>query len=549
LLSTPSKKVILNQFNLTHPMNAIIYCRVSSKEQIEGTSLESQQAACREYAQSKNIEVLKAFIEQGESAKFADRTQLVELIDFCRRNKGTVDALLVWKVDRFARNVADHFSVKATLGKYGVRIVSVTEPIDANPEGKLMETILAGFAQFDNDLRATRTVQGMRRKLQEGIFPWGPPFGYKSSVTGNEKKTLPDLPNEPAFSLLRKAFAECATGAHTQAEMGRLMESWGLVGAHGKSFAPQSLYQLFTNPFYAGILVDPWSGEEFHGKHAPLVTQEKFAQVQRVIAARNRSVAHRKEREEFPLRAFVRCDACGHGLTAAFSRGRNSSYPYYLCSQRECTRRGKSLPAAEVHCEFTSFLDEIAPRQELVHEIGESVIKMAEQGERDRSAQRQRRRKRIGELETEINGLIRMRAQDLITNEEFLMQKKRLADQRMALETQTGQSTDLAQVRADLQQITEPLSALRATWKSLKPASRSRFDRLVLPGGFVSGNIRTADMGLLFSTFRASTTGVSSGVPLPCVRSNRIISEIHELREILCDTGGIIEESRVAVRR
>ena len=160
-------------------MTGIIYCRVSSKEQIEGTSLESQQAACREYASAKNIEILKVFVEQGESAKFADRTQLLELIDFCQKNKGAVNALLVWKVDRFARNVTDHFNVKATLSKYGVRIVSVTEPIDTNPEGRLMETILAGFAEFDNSLRTARTIQGMRRRIQEGIFPWGPPLGYK----------------------------------------------------------------------------------------------------------------------------------------------------------------------------------------------------------------------------------------------------------------------------------------------------------------------------------------------------------------------------------
>jgi site-specific DNA recombinase len=137
-------------------MNGIIYCRVSSKEQIEGTSLESQEVACREYAKSKNIKVLKVFVERGESAKFADRTQLIELIDFCRQNKGTIEVLLVWKVDRFARNVGDHFNIKASLMKYGARVVSVTEPIDPNPEGKLMETILAGFAQFDNDIRDIR---------------------------------------------------------------------------------------------------------------------------------------------------------------------------------------------------------------------------------------------------------------------------------------------------------------------------------------------------------------------------------------------------------
>src|SRR5690349_8925886 len=210
-------------------MTGVVYCRVSSKEQVEGTSLEFQEAACREYAKAKGIDILKIFIEQGESAKFADRTQLLDLIEFCRENKGRVNTLLVWKVDRFARNVADHFSVKATLGKYGVRIMSVTEPIDTNPEGKLMETILAGFAEFDNNIRAMRTVQGMRRKIQEGIFPWRPPLGYKSSVTLHEKKTMPDLPDEPAFSLIRRAFGEFASGYHTQAEMGRLMASWGLA--------------------------------------------------------------------------------------------------------------------------------------------------------------------------------------------------------------------------------------------------------------------------------------------------------------------------------
>ncbi|PYV73991.1 MAG: hypothetical protein DMG97_09855, partial [Acidobacteria bacterium] len=87
--------------------------------------------------------------------------------------------------------------------KYGVRVVSVTEPIDSNPEGKLMETILAGFAQFDNDIRATRTIQGMKRKLQEGIFPWKS-FGYKSPIKNDEKKNESDLPDQPLFGLLQK---------------------------------------------------------------------------------------------------------------------------------------------------------------------------------------------------------------------------------------------------------------------------------------------------------------------------------------------------------
>ncbi len=236
-------------------MNGVIYCRVSSKEQVQGTSLESQEQACREYARSKNIKILKIFVEQGESAKFADRTQLLELIDFCKENKGKVNVLLVWKVDRFSRNVGDHFNIKAMLLKYGVRIVSVTEPIDSNPEGKLMETILAGFAQFDNDIRALRAVQGMRRKLQEGIFPWKPPYGYKSATKNGEKKTQPDAQDQPLFGLLQKAWKEFATGAYTKAEIRRLTTSWGVLTQKGKPISNQSLDNFFRNAFYAGILL------------------------------------------------------------------------------------------------------------------------------------------------------------------------------------------------------------------------------------------------------------------------------------------------------
>ena len=516
-------------------MRGVIYCRVSSKEQVEGTSLESQQAACLEFAKSKNIEVLKVFVEQGESAKFADRTQLLGLIEFCRTNKGAVDVLLVWKVDRFARNVTDHFSVKATLGKYGVRIVSVTEPIDTNPEGKLMETILAGFAQFDNDIRAMRTVQGMRRKLREGISPWHPPLGYKSSVTAREKKTVPDLPNEPAFSLLKRAFAEFATGAHTQWEMNRLMNSWGLVAARGRPLAPQSLFGLFTNPYYAGILVDPWTHEELPGKHPPLVSREDFARVQQVIATRRRPAAHQSVRDEFPLRGFVRCDTCRHGLTAAFSRGRSSIYPYYRCTVNNCPKRGKSLAADDLHADFQAFLDEIAPRPGLISEIGETVIRMAKESDQERSAQLKSRRKRIGQLDAETNELIQMRAQQLLSNEEFLRGKQRLAEQRHALEGQAHQQrTDLASVKADLEQILEPLSNLRRTWMALKPPIRARFNRLVLPGGFLIGSLRTADRGLLFSTFRGFSTAQSGEVPFTFANLNPLISEIVEFRRILC---------------
>lgn len=514
-------------------MNGIIYSRVSSKEQIEGTSLESQEAACREYALSHSIHVLRAFVERGESAKFADRTQLIELIDFCRQNKGRVQVLLVWKVDRFARNVGDHFNIKASLVKYGVRVVSVTEPIDANPEGKLMETILAGFAQFDNDIRATRTVQGMKRKLQEGIFPWRAPLGYKSSTTSGEKKTQPDQPDQPLFGLLQKAWREFSTGAYTKAEIRRLMNTWGIQTRKGTLLTAQSLDNFFRNSYYAGILVDPWSNEEHRGQHVPMVTQEEFARVQQIVGRRNRSIPHQKQRVEFPLRGLVRCGNCRAYMTASFSRGRSQRYPYYCCFSTGCAHR-KSYGVQPLHDEFSAFLDSIAPKPELAEKLGELVILTAKERQASVDVRKERKKTELARLDRQIQELIRMRAQSLITDQEFLAQKSVLSERKFALEgTPTPGRFNPERLRAELSEITMPLAKLPDTWQALQPPFRRRFERLVLPVGFVNGEIRTAELGLLFRAFGGLADGKTNEVALTGKFSNRIIEEIQAFAAVL----------------
>lgn len=254
-------------------MNAVIYVRVSSQDQVEGTSLESQELACREYAQRHNLKVASVFVEQGESAKFADRTQLLALLDYCRVKDNAVSVLIVWKLDRFARNVEDHFAIKATLRRYGVSVVSVTEPIAEDANGRLLETILAGFAAFDNDVRAMRSIQGMQQKLREGLFPWKPPLGYLPPKSG--RKTEADRPDPVRFEPLKKAWQLYATGAYTKRAILRHLQDWGVFGYRTGSLSPQTIDHIFRNPYYAGILKDPWSGAEYTGRHVPMVSHEE----------------------------------------------------------------------------------------------------------------------------------------------------------------------------------------------------------------------------------------------------------------------------------
>jgi site-specific DNA recombinase len=171
-------------------MKGIIYVRVSSGEQVQGTSLEFQTEQCTKYCNEKGIEIVQIFTEEGESAKTAERTQLLKALEYCRKNKGKVDAFVVLKVDRFARNTEDHFGVRKILFDYGVTLHSVTEPIGNSPTEKFIETVLAASAEFDNAIRSQRCVDGMSTKFNQGIYPMKPPVGYvcqRTRVQGLKK--------------------------------------------------------------------------------------------------------------------------------------------------------------------------------------------------------------------------------------------------------------------------------------------------------------------------------------------------------------------------
>src|SRR5438309_7740798 len=88
----------------TDAMRAVIYCRVSTKDQVRNLSLPTQQRACAEFCQRQGWEVDRVFVEHGESAKTANRTELKNLLAYCREHKGRIQCVVVYSVNRFARD-------------------------------------------------------------------------------------------------------------------------------------------------------------------------------------------------------------------------------------------------------------------------------------------------------------------------------------------------------------------------------------------------------------------------------------------------------------
>ena len=181
----------------TTTRQAIVYLRVSTKEQAErdrdpeGYSLPAQREACERKAAALNAAVVAEFIDQGESAKTADRPALQELLAYVARE--SVDYVIVHKVDRLARNRADDVTIGLALKSAGVQLVSVTENIDDTPTGKLLHGIMASIAEFYSANLATEIMKGSVQKARAGGTPHQAPLGYlnvRRRVDGRDEATV-----------------------------------------------------------------------------------------------------------------------------------------------------------------------------------------------------------------------------------------------------------------------------------------------------------------------------------------------------------------------
>jgi DNA invertase Pin-like site-specific DNA recombinase len=305
---------------LPEMVGAVIYVRVSTKEQTENLSLATQLKACENYCERQGFQVLARFREEGESAKTADRTELQKLLQFCRTNKGAVQFVVVFNLTRFARDKYDHFALRAHLKSLGISLRSATEPIDDTSTGKLMEGVLAAFAQFDNDCRSDRTRAGMKAALELGRWVFLAPLGYLNAPRAIGKSLMPDPERAPNVC---RVFEEYATGRFTKQQVLEQARAWGLTNRRNRPLTSQAIGMLLRNQLYAGIVDVPEYGVRAQrGDFEPLISEDLFYRVQSELSGRVPSTTpQQRAHPDFPLRAFVRCEFCGRGLTAAGRRG------------------------------------------------------------------------------------------------------------------------------------------------------------------------------------------------------------------------------------
>lgn len=343
-------------------MECVAYVRVSTEEQVHGTSLNMQERACLDFAHANGYKLKREniFRDEGESAKATNRPQLLAMLEFCRQNKGKVDKCIVWKLDRFARNSEDHVMLRLILRKSGVTLVSVTEPIDDSPTGKLMETVLSGFAQFDNEIRTHRTTSGMKKRLEQGGWPHDAPIGYIKARSASGVTTIaPDPKMAPILKVFLESFS---TGQYTVKAAAQLAYEMGIRNKKGERRTWQTVKNTLQNPIYAGYIESKYTeGKRYTGLHQALISAEVFEKNQRIITG-NGKIQIRSDESDYPLRRdFLKCAYCNKFVTASAPRGNGGRYPRYSCLTCRSSVIGKpvSKSSDEIHKEFKDILSRI----------------------------------------------------------------------------------------------------------------------------------------------------------------------------------------------
>lgn len=287
---------------------AVIYVRVSSEEQVENTSLATQESQCKAYCEARNIPIIGVYRDEGISAKsLSKRHGLASAL--AAVTTANAAQLVVYRMDRLSRNTADFHAVAARLDGAGCQLISVTEPSSDDAAGRMMRSIIASVAEFDNSVRGARAAAGMAARKAQGGWVASAPMGYRHARTPAGIPTL--AVDESTAPLVRKAFAMAAGGSSLS----------DIRKALGGGYPNRTIANILRNRAYLAESPALW---------APLVDGELFHRAGVMLSMNDKRPPQSRTRERsaptWRYSGLILCMECGRHLSASRSAGGTIRY-------------------------------------------------------------------------------------------------------------------------------------------------------------------------------------------------------------------------------
>lgn len=328
---------------------AFFYGRYSSSSQTE-QSIEGQLHVCEQYAKQNGIQIVSQYIDRAKSGKTDNRPEFQQMI--ADTAKKPVDMVLVYKLDRFARNRYDSAIYKRKLKQSGIAVVSATEPLTDTPEGIIMEALLEGMDEYYSAELSRKTRRGLTESFKKGLYLNGTaPFGY---LVKDHRLAV----DETKAPIAIEIFQRYADGERF-ADIIRWLDSMGIPNTAGNRWQKWNISAILKSRVYIGEYTR--KDMELAVPCPALVDKEVFEKVQKNLA----ESAHKARMRDFDyiLTGNLFCGECGGHLSGNSVTSRyNYTYRYYRCGS---CRKMLSYPAVQLHDRVVGALREYLTDEKL----------------------------------------------------------------------------------------------------------------------------------------------------------------------------------------
>ena len=303
---------------------AVIYARYSSHSQRD-ESIDAQLRECHEYATRNDYIILEEYCDRALTGKTDNRASFQKMIKDAKNNK--FNYVLVYKLDRFARNRYDSAMYKNILKKHNIKVVSIKENIADSPEGIILESVLEGMAEY----YSANLSQNIRRGMTENALQCkyngsGVPLGYR--ITEDKHFEIDEI----GAKIVREVFNLYASGKNSS-EIIEYCNNKGYKTSKGQVFNKNSVSRILTNEKYIGTYKH---GDIVIENGIPdIIDKDLFEKVQTMYQKNYTSRARATANVDYILSGKLFCGHCKEKMIGISGTARNGSKRYYY----KCTTR------------------------------------------------------------------------------------------------------------------------------------------------------------------------------------------------------------------
>lgn len=396
-------------------VRAVLYARVSSERQAEkDLSIPAQLKALRQHADRLGWRVVEQFVDEAESARTADRPEFQRMMGLAKQKPLPFTVILVWKLSRFARNREDSILYKAMLRKHGVHIVSINEPIDDSPSGRMLEGMIEVVDEFYSANLSTDTIRGLNENASRGFLNGGmAPYGYRRVKVKVGEQEKAKLEVDPAHAPVAKRIFKLCLGGMGVKEIAKKLNAEKCFTRSGRPWSNTGVYYLLTNEAYTGAMIfnryrwykptggKPSKAVHIEGTHPALVSPADFARARALLGARSPQMTHpRQVASDYLLSGVAYCGSCGAKMLGTTAKG--GRFFYYGC--QSYLKRGRAACDGGLISRATleeQVMDTL--RDEVLTEKNLSELAGFVNEEKDRA--RRSARSKVAEVEAQVKGL------------------------------------------------------------------------------------------------------------------------------------------------